>query len=92
MRNLPNIEPSAFRPGEYVGYARGVWQITRANSSFGSWAARHRDDPRAPILFCLPTVGLVRFAGSVRPQSRDVRKRGLCPGPAAEVKGYTHTP
>lgn len=28
MRSLLNIERSAFRPGEYVGYARGVWRIT----------------------------------------------------------------
>lgn len=29
MQSFPNIERSAFRPAEYVGYARGVWRIKR---------------------------------------------------------------
>lgn len=33
MQNLPNIEPSAFRKGEYVGYAAGgVWRIRKFSS------------------------------------------------------------
>lgn len=51
MKNLTNIEKSAFKKGEYVGYGHGVWHITKSNSSYGTWAARHRDDNRAPILF-----------------------------------------
>jgi len=36
-----NIEKSAFRRGEYVGYADGcVFQILKSNSSFGTWCAR----------------------------------------------------
>jgi hypothetical protein len=35
-----NIEKSAFRKGEYVGYAdRCVFRITRTNSSYGNWCA-----------------------------------------------------
>lgn len=29
MKNLPNIEPSGFHRGQYVGYANGPWRITR---------------------------------------------------------------
>jgi hypothetical protein len=43
MQKLTNIEKSTFRKGEYVGYANGVWRITKSNSSFGSWAARRQD-------------------------------------------------
>jgi len=42
-----NIEKSAFRRGEYVGYAAGcVWRIQRCNSSYGNWYAypTHGDD------------------------------------------------
>jgi hypothetical protein len=40
MRDLPNIEKSAFKKGEYVGYALGrVWRITKTNSSYGNWIA-----------------------------------------------------
>ncbi len=48
---LPNIEKSAFRRGEYVGYAHGVWRIKRAaDPRFGVWVAVHRDDPnRTPL-------------------------------------------
>lgn len=35
----PNIEKSAFRPSEYVGYRDGAWRITRAN---GGWQALHK--------------------------------------------------
>jgi len=35
MRNLVNIEKSAFRTGEYVGYSyHGVWRITKFS---GGW-------------------------------------------------------
>ena len=36
-----NIEKSAFRRGEYVGYAAGyVFRVERSSSSFGNWQAR----------------------------------------------------
>ena len=42
MPSLPhNIEKSAFRRGEYVGYAAGyVFRVERSSSSFGNWQAR----------------------------------------------------
>ncbi len=36
MRNLHNIEKSAFHRGQYVGYANGVWRIDR---HAGKWRA-----------------------------------------------------
>ena len=39
MRNLPNIEKSAFGPGDYIGYGVGVWRITKTTSSYGNWIA-----------------------------------------------------
>lgn len=45
MKNLHNIEKSAFNKGEYVGYAGGVWRIRRNTLSYGNWIARHRDMP-----------------------------------------------
>lgn len=45
MRNLHNIEKSAFRRGEYIGYARGVWRIVRTDRPGGKWLAWHRDRP-----------------------------------------------
>lgn len=51
MNNLHNIEKSAFRRREYVGYSDGAWRITRTNSSFGNWAASHATNQRAPMLF-----------------------------------------
>jgi hypothetical protein len=45
MRNYPNIERSAFRKGEYVGYCEGkVYRISKTNSSFGTWFAYDRDN------------------------------------------------
>ena len=40
-----NIEKSAFKRGEYVGYAKGVWRITKSNSSYGRWHARRYINP-----------------------------------------------
>jgi len=42
MATLPyNIEKSAFRKGEYVGYAAGyVFRVVKSNSSFGNWQAQ----------------------------------------------------
>ena len=45
MRNYPNIERSAFRKGEYVGYCEGkIYRISKTNSSFGTWFAYDRDN------------------------------------------------
>ncbi len=43
--NYPNIERSAFRRGEYVGYSNGkVYRITKSNSSDGVWVAHNQDN------------------------------------------------
>ena len=45
MKNYTNIEKSAFKRGEYVGYSNGkVFRITKTNSSFGTWHAANRDN------------------------------------------------
>ena len=45
MKNYPNIERSAFRKGEYVGYCEGkIYLISKTNSSFGTWFAHDRDN------------------------------------------------
>jgi hypothetical protein len=38
MKHLPNIEPSGFRRGEYVGYFDGPWRIVKVS---GMWRAIH---------------------------------------------------
>jgi len=43
---MHNIEKSAFRRGEYVGYAHGVWRITKSKSPFGTWCATHTTEVR----------------------------------------------
>jgi hypothetical protein len=47
-QSFPNIEKSAFRRGEYVGYAHGAWRITGRS---GEWRATPNagTDGRAPI-------------------------------------------
>ncbi len=45
MKSYPNIEKSAFKHGEYVGYANGkVFRIRKSNSSYGTWFAFNRDN------------------------------------------------
>ena len=45
MKNYPNIDKSAFRKGEYVGYCEGrIYHISKSNSSFGTWFAYNRDN------------------------------------------------
>lgn len=34
MRHFTNIEPSAFRRFQYVGYADGVWHINRSGTGW----------------------------------------------------------
>ena len=45
MVSFPNIDKSAFRCGEYVGYSGGVWRIKKANprGSNCRWFAQKRD-------------------------------------------------
>ena len=50
MKNYHNIEPSAFRRGEYVGYADGAWRIRKEN---GQWLAMHS---RSNVMFYAPTL------------------------------------
>ena len=45
MKSYLNIEKSAFRKGEYVGYSNGkVFYIRKSNSSYGTWFAFNRDN------------------------------------------------
>jgi hypothetical protein len=40
-----NIEKSAFRKGEYIGYCEGrIYHISKTSSSFGTWFAYNRDN------------------------------------------------
>lgn len=64
---MQRIEKSAFRQDEYVGYAHGVWIITRSNSSYGRWCARHRDEPRAPLLYAHRLIDLDAKLGMILP-------------------------
>ena len=42
---MHNIEKSAFRHGEYIGYGGGkVWRIRKTNSTYGNWIARDQND------------------------------------------------
>lgn len=41
MKNLLNIEPSAFHKGRYIGYGNGLWTITKYG---GMWRAYRRRD------------------------------------------------
>jgi hypothetical protein len=45
MKSYTNIEKSAFRLGEYIGYSNGkVYHVRKSNSSYGNWFAYNRDD------------------------------------------------
>lgn len=41
MKSLTNIEKSAFRRGEYVGYCQGAWRIRRSSDY---WVAIRQSD------------------------------------------------
>ena len=60
MTSFPNIEKSAFGPGEFVGYAGGVWLITRSDSSFGNWIARFRDKTTVPNIYAFGLAAMSR--------------------------------
>ena len=47
---MHNIEKSAFRRGQYVGYGGGkVWHIRKTNSTYGNWIAWDRDNEANPV-------------------------------------------
>jgi hypothetical protein len=46
---MDRIDKSAFRRGEYVGYADGVWRIKRREG--GGWIAMCQRDPSERFLF-----------------------------------------
>ena len=49
MKSYTNIEKSAFRKGEYVGYCAGrVYHIRKSHG--GYWFARNRDDGKDHFL------------------------------------------
>lgn len=61
MQDLPNIEKSAFRPGQYVGYAAGVWYIAHYGNkgALNYWRATRTLDGKTiygPTLAHLSTV------------------------------------
>lgn len=48
---MHNIEKSAFRKGQYVGYSGcNTWRINKTNSSFGNWCAT-TENSRMPHMF-----------------------------------------
>jgi len=49
MKNYSNIEKSGFHKGQYIGYAHGVWTITKSTSSYGNWFAVRRDYPNQTL-------------------------------------------
>lgn len=55
---MDRIEKSAFRKGEYVGYAHGVWTIRKTNSSYGRWVATFRDDPKVSPIYAFRLADL----------------------------------
>ena len=55
MAQHHNIEKSAFRPREYVGYGNGVWRIWRAGH--GWHASRHDDRVEGEVNYLItPTL------------------------------------
>jgi hypothetical protein len=52
MRLPDNIDKSAFRHGDYVGYGGGiVWRITKSTGSYGKWFAYPANDPSNKATF-----------------------------------------
>lgn len=50
MRSLPNIEPSAFRRGEYVGYCDGARPIRRYGAGWRAMVPTHRTGTLEPMV------------------------------------------
>lgn len=72
MLSLHNIEKSAFRRGEYVGYGNGVWRVARASSY--TWRAVRLDGrPGAPVYRERTLAALSRrladYAAAVKPEA-----------------------
>lgn len=60
MRDILNVEKSAFRMGEYVGYGSGTtWRVRRTLTKRGIWIATPRaDSPLPPVYaFTLADIG-----------------------------------
>ncbi len=53
MRYLSNIEKSAFRRGEYVGYADGAWRVEKEASG---WRASKLVPMSRSIDFDVPSI------------------------------------
>jgi hypothetical protein len=67
MRSYPNIDKSAFRKGEYVGYSEGkVYRISKSNSSFGTWFAYNRDNYNDQVF----AFGLESMSKKLQEQTR----------------------
>ena len=67
MRSYPNIDKSAFRKGEYVGYSEGkVDRISKTNSSYGTWFAYNRDNYNDQVF----AFGLESMSKKLQEQTR----------------------
>ena len=55
MTQYLNIDKSAFRKGEYVGYADGTWRIRRAAVG---WRAQRMSRSLCDVIFA-PTLGAI---------------------------------
>ena len=67
MKSYPNIDKSAFRKGEYVGYSEGkVYRISKSNSSFGTWFAYNRDNYNDQVF----AFGLESMSKKLQEQTR----------------------
>jgi hypothetical protein len=54
MKNLHNIDKSAFRKGEYVGYASGlVFRIMKRDGMWFAYCDKTQDRLRCPTLWSL---------------------------------------
>lgn len=81
-KSYPNIDKSAFRKGEYVGYATGVWLITKTRTFYGktkpaSWVAKNRDEPRIAHIYADSLADLSHklelYANDKSPKKNPVR-------------------
>lgn len=73
-KGFPNIDRSAFRRGEYVGYADGVWKIRRTGS--GGWYAANRDNPDAAQISGKTLAEISRRLQEIA-ESADARRYGF---------------
>jgi len=67
MRSYPNIDKSAFRKGEYVGYSEGkVYRNSKSNSSYGTWFAYNRENYNDQVF----AFGLESMSKKLQEQTR----------------------